>query len=524
MAELLEFELALDGGRAPNDHRRGIGRTLGVGFSVHFLIALINLLAVPLFLKLLGAQGYGLVTFSLVLQAWMALMDLGVSPTLARQLSRFRAGAVAVEEAASLMRAAESLFVTAGLIAGLAFVFGAPWIGSRWLGGSSLAPEVLDRSLRLMGALLVLRWLTTLYQSALVGLERQNRTNFVALIGAIGRYGGGLVVLVTVSASPVAFFVVQVVFTLAEAIACRVMLSAVLPRHAGAKAWPDGWRLLRREFNFAVGLTVAAAAGVLINQADKLALSHTLSLEQFGVFGLIVSIVGGIAMIVPPFVQVFQPRLTTLLAQGRGEAFVHVYRLAAGIIVALAAGLAGVIAARPEWVIWAWTGRADLAAELAPALCLYAAGSAIASYLFVPYLLQYAQGRVRLHVIGTSVWAVIGIPLAVWAAFAWGAVGTGAVWLAGNLAYLILWVPVIHDRRLTGAERAGLDAALWIRGGFIAALLAASRLIPVPPLARPAAFVALALTSLATMVLTAALAPEVRGWAAHGLANLRARR
>lgn len=522
MAELLEFETALEAERA-RDHRRGLGTTLGVGFSVYFIIALINLVAVPLFLKLLGAQGYGLVTFYLVLQAWMAVLDLGVSPALARQLSRYRAGAVPAEDATSLVHAAEALFVIGGAVAAAVFVLGAPWIGTHWLGGSNLGASDLDRSLRLIGALLVLRWLTSLYQAALVGLERQNPANVVALAGGIARYGGALAILIAVSASPVVFFIIQVVVTAAEAGACRLLLHANLPRGVAARAWPAGWRLLRREFRFALGLTLASAAAILIGQADKLALSHTLALQEFGVFGLVISIIGGIAMIVPPFVQAFQPRLTSLLAQGRRADFIHIYRLATAVILALAAGLAGAIAARPEWVIWAWTGRVDLARHLAPALSLYAAGSAVASYLFVPYLLQYAQGRVRLHVIGALVWATIAIPLAVWTAFAFGAVGTGAVWLAGNLAYLLIWVPVIHARRLSPGERAGLDLSVWLRALFLAAVLAASRLIPLPELSRPMAFVALAVTSLTTIALAAALSSDLRGWAGHALANLKAR-
>jgi O-antigen/teichoic acid export membrane protein len=247
-------------------------------------------------------------------------------------------------------------------------------------------------------------------------------------------------------------------------------------------------------------------------------------LSDFGLFGLIVQICAGITLVVPPFVQAFQPRLTTLLAQGRRADFVHVYRLASALILALAVGVAGTIAAQPVWVIWAWTGRADAAASLAPILTLYAAGGAIAAFLFVPFLLQYAQGRVRLHVIGSIGFASVWVPTAVWAAFAHGPLGAGAVWLTGNLLYLLLWVPVIHRKLLSAEERRGLDLGIWLRGLGLAALLAASRLLPLGPLSRPEAFAGLAAISIAVTLIGAASSRDVRGLAAHVLARVKERR
>ncbi len=497
----------------------GLGPTLAFGFGAHFLIALINVIAVPVFLRLLGAQAYGLVAFYLVLQSWMLLFDLGVSPALARQLSRYRAGALGSQEADGLLAAAEMVFVVGGLAAGGTFILGSPWIARHWLGASTLPPGELDPCLRLIGALLIVRWLTGLYQSALVGLERQVRVNAVALAGAAARYGGALVVLIFMSRSPVAFFAVLGAVTLAEAVVCRLLLFAAMP--GGFGHWRAGWRPLRNEFRFALGLTLAGAVSTLINQADKLTLSHVMPLGEFGLFGLVVSVVGGIAMVVPPFVQAFQPRLTTLLAQGRREEFIHVYRLAAALILALAAGLAGTIAAHPEWVIYAWTGRAELATHLAPVLSLYAAGAGIASFLFVPFLLQYAQGQVRLHVIGNLAFGAVWIPAAVWAAVVHGALGAGVVWLCGNLLYLLLWVPIVHARLLSSEERRGLDVGVWVRGALLAAVLAASRWLPLGDLSRPGAFAALAGVSLAVMVMGLASSRELRDYARATLAHAR---
>ncbi len=520
---MAELDLAADGEGSPALPRAapiaGLGSTLTFGIGAHFLVALVNVLVTPLLLKLMGAEAYGLVTFFLVLQAWSLIFDFGVSPTLARQLSRFRAGAMSPSDASGLLAAAEIIFIAGGLVGATALALLSGWLAGHWLHSSTLGLANVALSLRLIAVVLTFRWINGLYQSALVGLERQNTVNLVAATTMVIRYGVSLVVLFKVSRSPTAFFATQAAFMALEAGVSRWLLARAMPRHA--ERVRPAWRRLTLQFRFALGLTLASAATTLISQADRLALSHTLPLASFGLFGLVMQVAAGITLVLPPFAQAFQPRLTALMAQGRRQDFTHVYRLASALIFSLSIGIAGTIAAQPYWVIWAWTGRVDAARYLAPILTLYAAGGAISAFLFVPFMLQYAQGRVRLHVIGNIAFALVWVPAAVWAAFVIGPVGTGVVWLTGNVLYLLVWVPVIHRNLLSPAERRGLDLGMWIRGGLIAAMLAATRLIPFGVVSRPQAFLGLAVISIATTLIAAGLSSEARAFAVHSLARLR---
>jgi O-antigen/teichoic acid export membrane protein len=473
--------------------------TLVFGFASHVGVAVIGIVTVPLYLRLLGAEGYGLAGFYAVLQSWILLFDLGLSPAVARQLSRFRAGAVAAGEAASLLRAAEALFLAVGLAGGIAFFLAAGWVGRHWLGASHLSPSAIGDCLKIVAALLAVRWMAGLYQSALIGLERQIALNTVALLAALARSLATVAALLFMARSPVIFFAAQAVVSLAETAVYRLLLVRAAPRPAGPIR--PGWSLLSRELRFAIGLAAAAALATLINQADKIALSHTLSLGDFGVFSLVVTLCAGISLVVPPIVQTFQPRLTTLLAQGRRAEFVHVYTLAHAVIIALTLATAGAIAAQPEMVIYAWTGHRDLAARLAPIVATYALGTGIASFLFIPFLLQYAQGLVRLQVIGNLVFGAVWVPAAVWAAFAFGPVGTGIIWLTGNLAFVVIWVPFVHSRLLSREERRGLGLVALGRVLLLGAALGATRIIPFDRLDRIGAFAILALLAGAVFLL-----------------------
>lgn len=492
-------------GAAPG---KSVAGALVFGFAAQAAVALIGVAISPLYLRLMGPEAFGLVTFLAVLQAWMLLFDLGLSPTLARQLSRFRAGALSAEEAMGFFHGAELLFVAGGLAAAGVFLLMGPWVGGHWLGRSSLPRSEVDLSLRLIGVLLVFRWLSGLYQTALVGLERQVIANALTAAGVFARAAVSLAILLGHSRSPTAFFLAQATLTVAEALVSRVTLSAFLPRSSVARG-PD-WTAMRQEAHFAAGMVVSTLAAMLINQIDRLALSHALSLREFGLFGLVAAVCTGIAMIAPPFAQAFQPRLTALMAQDRRQAFVQLYRQASSTALVLSAALAGSIAAQPVWVLLAWTGDASIAGHLAPVLTLYAAGGAIAVFLFAPYLLQYAQGSVRLHALGNVGFGLVWIPAAVWAAFRYGPMGSGTVWLAGNALYLVIWIPIVHRTFLTAEERRGLDVGTWLRAVLLAAALAATRFLPLPQAGRLEALVRLGIMAATIALAGVLISPELR--------------
>ena len=499
MAVLRAESLDSEGEPIDAPAHRSLAPTLMFSFGAHLLIAAIGVLVVPVYLRLLGADGYGLFGFYVVLQSWMLLFDMGVSPAVGRQLSRYRAGALSAHAAAGLMKAAEAMFLLGGVAATAVFLLSSAWLASHWLGASRLSHAEILRALQLVGCLMAGRWMAGLYQTALVGLERQTTANIISLAGALARAVASTAALVLVAPTPVVFFTTQAILTLAEAVASRLVLGGALPR-AGPGQGPE-WGLLSREFRFAAGLAASAAIATMINQADKLALSHVLTLGDFGRFSLVVSICSGIALVVPPFAQAFQPRLTALLAQGRDAEFARLYRLSIALIIAIIAGLAGTIAVQPELVVYAWTGDRGLAQHLAPILTPYALGAGVSAFLFVPFFMQYAQGSMRLHLTGNMLFGAVWIPALWWTATTYGPVGAGLTWLAGNLLFLILWVPVVHRRWLSKPERTGLAWRSWVRVALLGALLVATRLIDPAAVDRLGA---LALLASISIVVTAA--------------------
>jgi O-antigen/teichoic acid export membrane protein len=103
-----------------------------------------------------------------------------------------------------------------------------------------------------------------------------------------------------------------------------------------------------------------------------------------------------------------------------------------------------------EPILFAWTGNEKLALSASTVLGLYGLGNAVMGVASFAYYIQYAKGKIRLHLIGNAVLAATYLPAVLWAAREHGATGAAAAWLTMNTIYLAAWVPIVHRTLVPG--------------------------------------------------------------------------
>jgi hypothetical protein len=67
--------------------RNLIANYLGQGW-----LFIMSLAFISIYIKNLGFEAYGLISLFTVLQAWLTLLDMGMTPTLERETARFTGG------------------------------------------------------------------------------------------------------------------------------------------------------------------------------------------------------------------------------------------------------------------------------------------------------------------------------------------------------------------------------------------------------------------------------------------------
>ena len=88
--------------------------------------ALTGLACTPLYIKFLGMEAYGLIGFFLMLQGVVNILDLGLSPTMTREMARYSALPEKAGEARDFVRTLEVGYWGIGVAIGVTIYLLAP--------------------------------------------------------------------------------------------------------------------------------------------------------------------------------------------------------------------------------------------------------------------------------------------------------------------------------------------------------------------------------------------------------------
>lgn len=419
-------------------------------YASQLYVTAVGMIMVPLYIRYMGAEAYGLVGFFAMLQVWFGLLDVGLTPTMARESARFQGGACTALEYRRLTRALEGIFFGVALLGGiLLFAMAAP-MASGWLKASELPKHEIIQCLQLIAFIVALRWMSGLYRGVITGAERLVWLSGFNSLVATGRFVLVLPMLMFVSTSPLVFFAFQLAMAIFELVGLSWMAYRLLPPVEHGKRIQWEWAPLKPVLKFSLSIAFTSSVWIFVTQTDKLILSKILPLADYGYFTVAVLMASGIMIVSSPISSAIMPRMTRLHAEGKKDELIAVYRQSTQIVTVTAIPIALLLIFFAPQILWAWTGDASLIKSAAPVLSLYSIGYAFLAISAFPYYLQYAKGMLKYHMIGSFIFLGILVPSIIWAASRYGIVGAGWAWLISNIIYFVFWMPVIHNKMIPG--------------------------------------------------------------------------
>ena len=420
-------------------------------------MTLIGVLLLPLYVRYMGAEAYGLVGFYTMLQAWFMLLDLGLTPTTIRETARFRGGSIDALTLRRFLRALEGIFIVVAFLGAGAIMVGSRYIASSWLKVQHIPLKEVQYAIILMAIIMALRWTSGLYKGAINGFEKLVWLGGFNIAIATMRFVLVIPVFIYVGASPMVFFGYQLVVAVIEITALVIQTYILMPKINISRRLPWEWQPLRGILGFALMIAFTSSVWVLHTQTDKLILSKLLPLSEYGYFTLAVLLASGVLVISGPIGGALLPRMVKLNSEGDDEGLIRLYRNATQMVGVIAIPAALVLAFFSKQVLWAWTGNAQIVSSATPVLTLYALGNGILALCSFPYYLQFAKGDLKLHLIGNALFVVALIPTLLWATAHYGVIGAGYVWLYTNVIFALIWVPIVHRRFVKGLHKVWLQ-------------------------------------------------------------------
>ena len=394
----------------------------------------------------MGAEAYGLVGFFTMLQAWFALLDLGLTPTIARETARYHGGSISSLLYRQLFRALSLIFLTIATIGGTLLWLMAVPLANKWLQIETLDMKSVITAVQIMAISIALRWMGGLYRGVIAGSERLVWLScFNALIATL-RFPSVFITMWWYGFTPTVFFWHQLAVAFLEVFVLFFFCNSLIPIVPSSIA--IGWSIkpVKPVLKFAVTIAFTSFVWVLVTQTDKLILSGILPLTEYGYFTLAVLVAGGIMILSAPVSTVLMPRMARLHAEGKHEEMILVYRNATQLVTVVAGTASLIVAFFAEPLLFAWTGNREIAKNAASILTLYSLGNGVLVVSSFPYYLQYALGNLRYHLIGNLVTVITLIPSIIWATSEYGGVGAGWAWFCINCLYLFFWVGFVHNK------------------------------------------------------------------------------
>jgi O-antigen/teichoic acid export membrane protein len=417
----------------------------------HGAAAVLGFIFIPVYLRLLGTEAFGIIALFVSFQALAIALDFGLVSTVNRELARLNSLRATEGQSGDVLRTMEVLFwPIAVAVAMLAFALAGP-ASEHWLRTVEMRPGDARRALELMGLAIAALLPSNLYSGALSGLQRFVALNALATFFAIARTAGAAIVLWAVDASLQAFFVYQIVVSVIQTAVLATVAWKAIP--AGPRSPRFDAALGRKLVRFSASLGIMGIAFTVFMYGDRLVLSGMLNLQELGAYGIAAVLGGMISRLIQPINSAAFPRFSAAAAVGSERDLVDVYHNTSQIVAACAIPVAVLLAVFPSESLLAWTGKSEIAAGSAGTLVLLTIGNLAGGLGALPYSAQLAVGRTRLPLMLTMASLVLYFPLVWLLVEGLAAPGAALAWAIVNTTLLVAGIELMHRSTLISEKR-----------------------------------------------------------------------
>lgn len=420
----------------------------------------IGLAVVPIILRQLGGESYGLIAFTQSLFAIVGLLDLGLSAAATRELAKGEVDSAGQRVISAIVRTLEYPLLGMAALIVVSSVLGSQWVATHFLKVEKLPVGEVAAALQLFAFSFIFRWLSGFYRAVFYGLERQVLFNLVAICYITLRYFGAVALLSQGVIGVLGLFLWYTALDGLYFVGLRLKVRQI--ERAGSRINP-GFSMVRLQsvLSYALGTMGLAVVGVLVMQADKVLIAKVRPLQELGAYTLAFTLAMGIRIIPGALWAAAFPRLVTKLQgarAGQTMAFLQV-------VFTTTSTAAFCVAVPLAWfsgdVIAVLAGEAIDASLASAVLALLAIGAVVESLNAPCYQQLLAAGHARALLRTTFCVNLCYLAAIMISLGRFGIIGVAALWPV--LQLFLFWFYARQVKTLGGANFAGAMQAILMR-------------------------------------------------------------
>lgn len=398
-------------------------------------IAILSFIFIPVYIKYLGVEAYGLIGMFSVLQVALNIFDAGITPLISREMACFIAKERTLEKCRNLLRTEEILCITIGLIFSAILYFLSDILARNWLNVENLPIETVITSIRIAALVVMLRAQEDLYKGALIGLEKQIHLNVLNVLGALFRFFGIILVFKYYAANIETFYYWQLLSSVLLIFALAATTYKQIPGMLLKARFEIDEAI--RNIKFSLGSITYAITAFINNQSDKIIVSKLFTLTEVGYYTLAVSLSGVLNMIATPIIQAFYPKIVILRSMKNDESAAQQHHLCCQLISLICGASAFSLIFYGKTLVGAWTNNIELTINVLPYLRILSISMLLFAITSPNANLPYISGTpfVNSQITSISIFLVFIVTLPLSLKF--DAIGTAYGNLIQNLSILL---------------------------------------------------------------------------------------
>lgn len=412
--------------------------------------AILALILVPIYIRYVGIEAYGLIGFFTSLLAVVGILDLGLGNTINRELAISSASSKNKYTQRDLVRTFEIIYWIIAVVAGIIIMFGASFISNNWLNSENIDSETLIFSIQMMAIAVTFRFPMSLYQGGLMGLQKQVLTNKILVFVGTLRGLGAIFVLEFISSTIGTFFIWQAIISLFSSLIFALTLWYNLPESNRRSKFNKD--ILVSVWRYTAAISANAIVGLLISQIDKILLSKLLSLEKFGYYIIATTVASVIWLIIVPIGQAIFPKFAELYKSNKNE-LIPLFHKSCQILALILIPVCSILVFFSKEIILIWMGDPLIAQNTYIIVSLLVLGtflnglSSITSYAGSAF--GWPEGMLYINVAQS----IIITPLLIFLVFRLDSLGAAIAWVIINSTYIFIYVPMFFKKFLITEKR-----------------------------------------------------------------------
>ncbi|MFK5854812.1 MAG: oligosaccharide flippase family protein [Bacteroidota bacterium] len=405
-------------------------------------LSILQLLTIPLYLKILGNEAWGLLSIVLIIYAFVAIIGSGMSQVLPREIS-IRNSANSKVLLWDISFGFERVFWVVGLIFAVVILLLGDALVARWINLESIAYEDARMAFQLLALQLIIQWPVACYHGFLLGLNEHAKLNKMQVFFATIKHVACVLSLIFIESSVFVYQVVFLIVSAAETLFARRVSWSILGADKNSCKWNA--TEMKKVLGFVSGMTFTVLIGGVLVQADKLLLSGLLPVSDFGFYSVASVLSMALLQAVYPMTRSVYPILSVLI--DKNASLVAINEKLIKILMATLLPAAVFIAVFSSEVLHLWTGNIELVDKVSLVLSLLVAGTLMNGIYNIPYTLYIASGNSRVPLIINMV-SLLCIVVSLPVLFdKFGIQGAASSWLLVNfIAAIIGWKWIFSKR------------------------------------------------------------------------------